>query len=239
MIISHELGFVFVKPTKVAGTSMEIALSKYCGASDVITPIHDQDERLRQKLRILGPQNYRKCLWEYDAKDWGRLLVSGRCAVKYREHMMAQEIKNILGEDIWRKYKKISMVRNPFDCAISRYFWMRRRGHLDLSFEHYIKSYPEHVLANQRRTHINGVCSMDFMVRFEYLEKDLLRLAEFLGLQSDLFSLFKQLSTKGDVRPPMASMEAMFGKYPDCIEIVRCLCREEIERYDFMVPASV
>ncbi len=31
MIISHRHSFVFVKTTKTAGTSVEIALSKHCG----------------------------------------------------------------------------------------------------------------------------------------------------------------------------------------------------------------
>jgi hypothetical protein len=39
MIISHEHKFIFVKTRKTAGTSIEIALSKFCGPDDVICPI--------------------------------------------------------------------------------------------------------------------------------------------------------------------------------------------------------
>ena len=38
MIISHEYEVIFVKTRKTAGSSMEIALSKYLGDKDVITP---------------------------------------------------------------------------------------------------------------------------------------------------------------------------------------------------------
>jgi len=39
MIISHAHRFVFIKTRKTAGTSLEIARSRYCGARDVITAI--------------------------------------------------------------------------------------------------------------------------------------------------------------------------------------------------------
>ena len=41
MIISHQLQLIFVKTRKTAGTSIEIALSRYAGPDDVITAISD------------------------------------------------------------------------------------------------------------------------------------------------------------------------------------------------------
>ena len=39
MIFSELHNFLFLKGRKVASTSFEVALSKICGAEDVITPI--------------------------------------------------------------------------------------------------------------------------------------------------------------------------------------------------------
>ena len=47
MIVSHKHKFIFVKTVKTAGTSVEIALSRFCGENDIITPIHPPDEELR------------------------------------------------------------------------------------------------------------------------------------------------------------------------------------------------
>lgn len=47
MILSHTLGFVFIKGRKVASTSVEMALSTLCGAGDIVTPITPIDERAR------------------------------------------------------------------------------------------------------------------------------------------------------------------------------------------------
>jgi hypothetical protein len=51
VILSFEHRFVFVKGRKVAGTSVEIALSQLCGPGDIVTPIMVPDERLRYAAR--------------------------------------------------------------------------------------------------------------------------------------------------------------------------------------------
>jgi len=58
MILSKTNNYIFLKTTKTAGTSFEIALSKYVGPDDVVTPISEEDEATRAKLGYRGPQNY-------------------------------------------------------------------------------------------------------------------------------------------------------------------------------------
>jgi hypothetical protein len=57
VIISHTHRFIFIKTRKTAGTSIEISLSRYCGESDILTPITLADEPLRGVLG-LAAQNY-------------------------------------------------------------------------------------------------------------------------------------------------------------------------------------
>jgi hypothetical protein len=47
MILSHRWRFIFIKGRKVAGTSVEMALSTICGTNDVVTPIAPRDEAAR------------------------------------------------------------------------------------------------------------------------------------------------------------------------------------------------
>ena len=65
MIISHKHKFIFIKTFKVSGTSMEIALSRYTGKKDILTPLNLEDEIKRYKKtgalhKIIKKINYNK-----------------------------------------------------------------------------------------------------------------------------------------------------------------------------------
>ena len=57
MILSHRHRFIFVKGTKVGGTSVEIALSGICGPDDIVTPVIPIDDKPRIE-RGHPPRNY-------------------------------------------------------------------------------------------------------------------------------------------------------------------------------------
>ena len=81
MIISHAHKFIFLKTNKTAGTSIEIALSKFCGPSDIITPISPEDEEMRRKLGYLGSQNYVLPISSYSVYDVYKWLIKQKKSV--------------------------------------------------------------------------------------------------------------------------------------------------------------
>ena len=51
MLVLHDYKIIFLKPRKVAGTSFEIALSKFSkNDKDIITNIHKIEENFRSKF---------------------------------------------------------------------------------------------------------------------------------------------------------------------------------------------
>ena len=56
-IIFKKEKLIFCKGLKNAGTSFEIALSKYCDKNDVIGWIENEDEEIRKNLGFKSPQN--------------------------------------------------------------------------------------------------------------------------------------------------------------------------------------
>jgi len=118
MIISHKHKFIFVKTTKTAGTSIEIALSSICGEMDIITPITPVDEKTRIELGYRGAQNY----------------MDG----KFYNHIPAKKIRELAG-DIWDDYYKFCFERNPWDKVISWYYWVIKDGR-EVTFDHFMKS---------------------------------------------------------------------------------------------------
>lgn len=111
MIISHSHKFILIKSLKTAGTSIEAALSNHCGGNDVVVPInnnfgHNRDEK-------------------------GGVVHQGMNADEiYRkigQHVDAPTIKAREPAEVWNNYFKFSITRNPWDRALSYFFWDKRK----------------------------------------------------------------------------------------------------------------
>jgi len=201
MIISHKHKFIFIKPQKTAGTSVELLLSRICGDYDVITPFrYDPDPNVRKKNKAKNPQNYfrKKPLKHWQLKDVYYYIFKRHVANNnYWEHLYADDIRKYLGDDIWNSYKKVSIVRNPWDHAVSWFKWQEIRGREGTRKG----EFKRYLLNNYRSTWpfytVNyGLYDIDFMIRFENLEEDLKNFFDLLKLNYE----FKLPKTKNKVR---------------------------------------
>ncbi|HAT65443.1 MAG TPA: hypothetical protein DCS66_12720, partial [Flavobacteriaceae bacterium] len=123
MIISHKLKVIFIKTKKVAGTSFEIALSKYCGDRDILTPISADDEQLRKDMGYICAQNYKKLHQPHNEVKFSNLFTNDIKEDIFYNHMDALSIKKLIPSDIWDNYLKVSIVRDPCEVVLSRYFY--------------------------------------------------------------------------------------------------------------------
>ena len=124
MIISHRYKYIFLKTSKTAGTSIEIALSKHCGPEDIITSINEQDEIIRAGFGYRGPQNNLVPIREWRFRDVFRFIRNRPRREKYVHHIRAKEIRKLIGEKIWNSYYKFCFERNPWERFISYYYNM-------------------------------------------------------------------------------------------------------------------
>ena len=129
MIYSKKNNFLFLKGVKVAGTSVEIALSKLCGNQDIISPIANIDERTRVQLKIRHAQNYGPS--RKDIKDFIQWLmdvptdqITNRQAPKgiVNNHMPLRRIYKTLGtlHPEIRDANIFAIVRSPYEQILSR-----------------------------------------------------------------------------------------------------------------------
>ena len=100
MIISHKLKIIHIKLKKVACSSFEAALSKYCGPDDVLSEIGWPDTELREILGFPSAQNYEP------------FMIRNRI-----DHLSADEIRGLIAPDIFDNYLKIAIIRNPYQKA--------------------------------------------------------------------------------------------------------------------------
>lgn len=128
MIISHKHKFIFIKTNKTAGTSIEIALSKFCGPDDIITPNEEEDENIRRQLGNRGPQHYLAPLKDYRLVDVYRYIARQRKKDRFFHHISAKEIRQHISDDIWNNYYKFCFERNPWDRVISFYYWRLKKN---------------------------------------------------------------------------------------------------------------
>ncbi len=135
MIASFEHGFIFIKTRKTAGTAIELVLSGLCGEADIITPIHPDDEKIRQAHGWRGPQNFRVGLGATsfregildrgDDADYQEMMKGSHADNEYYNHMPASLARRMLGEAFWQKAHKWTIERHPYEKAVSQaYFKM-------------------------------------------------------------------------------------------------------------------
>ena len=177
-IISDSHKFIFVKPVKTAGSSVQANLAKVCAKTDLISAM-DHFDPTRDETR-------------YSNKN---------AVYSLPEHYPSFRIKKNY-PDKWGKYWKVSIVRNPWDAEISKYYHRRHLYHLDPAtkklgrpnkfVENYDepKSFSEYMEVHHRTNwsscdpyyFINGKMVMDFVLRYENLESDYKKLCKILEI---------------------------------------------------------
>ncbi len=108
MLISHRKQFIFTKTIKTAGTSVESYFSKYCMPDGEWQESHVSDEYVSE-TGIIGRRGFNQ-----SGSTW-------------YHHMSAKQIRDLIGQEMWNDYFKFTIIRNPFDKLISKFFFLERK----------------------------------------------------------------------------------------------------------------
>lgn len=249
MIINHRYRFIFVKTRKVAGTSLEIALSSFCDSGDVVTPVSREDETIRQKLGYQQPVNWqKKSVFELTRSDLPKLLrlfkrvrvESNRIPARYYNHMTATEIAAQVPKEVWDSYYKFTLCRNPWDRMISAYYWtLQLRPEVgERGFSRFLHERKSNISENWRAYTENGDIIVDEVIKFEDLQSGLSKLSERLSLPEDIGKLMKDIRAKSAVRPSGKDERETISWTREMIELVQREVPEEISLFAYQPPES-
>jgi isopentenyldiphosphate isomerase len=179
MIISHSHKYIFIKSFKTAGTSLEAALSKHCTGEDIVTELKD---------------------YKFNRDENGDWIHRSHNPENFHQHDEALVIRDKLPKEVWDSYYKFSIARNPWDRAVSFFFWENRRD-LELiprkRFYHYLgvpfdelrdirKRFADYIKGDWTNndgfyTIDNELC-VDFVIRYENIEEDVKKVCEAIGV---------------------------------------------------------
>lgn len=203
MIVSHEHRFIFVKTQKTAGTSIEVALSALAGDDAIVTPVQPSEpgHRPRNWDRAFNPvpelvERYLRK--EPSLEQWtARSTLSQlRRRQAFVNHLPASVIRARLGRRTWDRYFTFCFERDPWDKAVSMYFYLARDGRQRPPFEEWAAT--RQLPTDWNRYTIGGKVAVDFVGRYERLNEDLARALSEVGV-GDAPELPR---AKGRYRPP-------------------------------------
>ncbi|SDP55259.1 sulfotransferase family 2 domain-containing protein [Ectopseudomonas guguanensis] len=168
-MVSHELKAIFIHIPKTGGSSIE----------QIIWPM----EKGRSEAE----------LWMGFKDAYHNEFQTGGL-----QHLLAHQVRNILGDEVFSSYFKFSIVRNPWDKALSQYRYMTKRPDLmsfvGMSERDCFKRYLERI---QTKEHVqwlpqyrfvmsaSGDSLVDYIGRFEEFEHAVKFAVRRIGLSCD------------------------------------------------------
>jgi len=233
MLLSLDENWIFLKPKKAAGTTIEGALRLATDNIDIGTPMVHAEEREVLSLGAHSVTNQPMPIRAWELQDFKRFLKSGFKAPHFRYHQPALQMKKFVGDVEWQKLMKISSTRDPFDRLISLFYWRNKRRQPDirtLGIEETRERFGRFVRANinselrliRSTTHINGICEIDRWIRFENLDEDLSELVrDLFGTRPRFVENYKKIRLKEGVRPPNSDKNQLFDNNTKLIDLVR------------------
>lgn len=197
------------------------------------------EECLRRDEGGYGPEGRTKRIWRHRGlKEWRRLLVRGQRAPALSGHATARELRDFLGEETWNSYFKFTIERNPWDRAVSRYWWQKhrreRRGRVEFppigDYLTYLERERPHWLTNWGHYTIDGRIAVDQVLFYEQLDADLERIRVALRIDGDI-GLPKQRA-KGNHRPSGSHYREVLGSRER--DLISRVCANEIEAFGYV-----
>ncbi|MFW6009256.1 MAG: sulfotransferase family 2 domain-containing protein [archaeon] len=222
MIISHKHKFIFIHTRKTAGSTITVYLNKYLGPNDLQIGAWGESIKNGNKYNkrfikdFFSINGIKGLLYTFLSKvifnkkftlGLGYKHIYKNKLSKARAHPNAKELIQFAPFE-FENYFTFCFVRNPYDRAVSEYKWITKniKG---VSFLEYLERLnnpkrpdKEKIIPLNKNSWefytINNQVVVDFIGKFENLEKDFEKICKKIGIPFDKNKLPKaKVSKKG------------------------------------------
>ena len=197
MLISIKNKFIFIHNYKVAGTSIVKALERVA----LLDPKKNICfMKISEDIPPLLYNRLTEILYKINIKFKKRILPG------FNSHITSKELKKQLPISVWNNYFKFGFVRNPWDWQVSMYhFMLQNKKHFQHDFMKNMKDFEKDIIWRVNKDkHLQkeffyddkGNCLVDFIGKFEDLEKDFNKICKKIGVKVELPFLNKSKRKK-------------------------------------------
>ena len=203
MIISFKYKFIFVKTYKTAGSSIETYLYNFLNDKDIIAQTKDY-----KGINCWGDFNSENLI-EYFGETFYKKI---KHKMKFFAHMpiwlVEERLKSLskkINYDIFNKFYKFAVIRNPFDLVVSDYYWRKKSKILkEKSFDNIIKELESNTLQGYSMLNLNKLMDKNLdnilcnkIIKYENLNEELSDVFKKLGIPfSGKLEIFKKQSNR-------------------------------------------
>jgi len=213
MIISHSHEFIFVKTGKTAGTSIEVLLSSVCGENDIFTPFSqpEPDHAPRNYKGWFNPlpdlltkyKLHKNYSTKYLFRELAMISIQLMNKTKFFHHIPCWQIKNRIGDSVWKNYYKFCVERTPYEKVASGWKWFNYKFQKNISVDQYL----EFLIKNSKfRDHGVGIFPYNFpnytdpfsqqimvdkIIRYENLQEEMQSVMDLLHININLSKMPK------------------------------------------------
>lgn len=238
-IVSHTHQFILLTTSKTASSSVEASLARYLGRKDWVRLTSDLGAIDHPFLRTAG-RTTTWLPWEKDIKRW--LSRTGMFpALLLQKHASAAQVRSLVAPDVWERYTKIVVERDPWDRFLSLWRWKTRKQPRSIDeflgeVEALAADAPNHPQRRQWWTTwpiytIDDRIVVDIIVRYERLEDELHSALSRVGIGWDRWLP----RFKSRYRQPHDRSEGLTAQQ---IERIAALCAKEIAANGYAPPVS-
>lgn len=237
-IVCHTRKFIFLKTRKTAGSSIEIWLAPHLDPNVDFIRLGDDSEKQQPDL------------WKHFNGLSSRIRLAakrvGTLSPIFRPHMPAADVRRFVGDRRWRDYRKITIVRNPWDRMISAWRWSEHMTGVSKSFSDYVRDMErDEMLARaigSPRIRLRRTGKVDnwpyYTIGDEIVADDIIR---YELLEADAKSFFARFGITGGDLPRAKSgirktSDGVQLLTPDIVERIAVLQKREIEAFGYTPP---